>query len=1306
MRAMKLITTVGIATILIGMLFPFVGIAAAQQLDPERPLKASYEIADGGMQRQLEVSMAEVAVKQADGRRTITQVTDENPAAKAKQLRTKAAAEVEIVLIESGGDPKSREAAVTIRHFVTREVLVKLKAGAAAKVVAKKAGLRVSREMDHAPGFVILDARTSEGALVAMETLRLMPEVESADVLLATQKAKKKIPNDPLFSEQWHLRNTTQLGGALWADANVTSVWDTFEGSGITIGIIDDGVQHAHPDIQPNYNTSLDYDYNSNDSDPTPVNLTEDSHGTACAGVAAARGGNGIGVTGAAPLATLTGFRLIAAPTTDQNEADAFLANNNSIQVKSNSWGQPDGGGYGGPGLLAAAALETAVTSGRGGKGVIQLFSGGNGFHLGDNSNYDGYANSPFVIAVAAVNDAGFQSYYSEMGANLLISAPSNSGGQNEGIRTVDLTGDSGYNQAASGANNLSDRNYTNDFGGTSSACPLAAGIVALMLEANPNLGWRDVKEILVRTARKAQRTDPDWATNGAGLSFNHKYGAGVIDAAAAVALAQQWTNLPAMTTTQVAQTGLSTAIPDNNATGVTRTLNFTASNFRVEHVTVTVNATHTARGDLEVTLTSPSGMVSKLAQSFNDGTDNLAWTYSSVRHWGESAAGNWTVKVADRAALDAGTLTGVTVKLWGTTNAGARLAGAGATLSGESNTPANSAADPGEAVTFSLGLKNIGAAATSNLTATLLPIGGVREPSVAQNYGALAASGATVQRSFSFRIAGGTGVSVPVILRLSDGATDLGFANLDIPLGTSASNTFTGGAITIRDKNTGSPSPSDLPVSGLVGRVQDMTARINGLTHSFVDDVGALLHSPDDLKIRLFCGGNEGSASSANLTFDDAASITFPASQASLSTGTYRPLDYYGPFDAADNPSGRSFTGDTGSKELAFTMSEFRGVPADGTWKLFMQDFSAGDAGSLTSWQLSFTTVTSTDNVFLTTATTSGSEGSGSIDVSVTRTGGREGSATVNYATSNGTAAAGSDFTSTTGTLTFAAGELTKTFAIPITDDGAVEPDETIQITLSNAGGNTTLGTLATGSVSIMNNDVATPVAISPATQTINEAATTLTFTVSRTTAGSAGNVSYATSGGTATPGTDFTTASGTLTFGTGDLSKTFSVSVINDDMLEPDEGFSVSLSGATGSLSLGSPAIATVTIVDGDADNDTMADDYESSVGLNPAIHDAALDLDGDGSKNIDEFLFGSLPNNAGSRFQFSVAVGSMDVSVTFPSITGRIYKVERSETLDPPWATVQENLAGTGANITITETGTASRLKGFYRVVVRQP
>lgn len=1273
--------------------------ATAQQVAGSGMLKTNYEVFSGGTTRQLVLVADEIAVKQADGRRTISKASDTDLAAAARSMRsrTAAASQVELMLTHATGGTKSRAGAEATRHFVTREVLVKFKPGATAKTVAQSVGLRVTSEPAHAPGYAILDALTSEGALLAMESLRALPEVESANVVLATQKAAKFTPNDPLFSEQWHLKNTTQLGGALWADANVTSVWDTYKGTGVIIGIIDGGLEYTHPDIQPNYNTDLDFDYNGNDSDPSPGDVTTDRHGTSCAGVAAARGNNSLGGSGAAPEATLTGFRLIAAANTDQDESSAFLAHNDVIQVKSNSWGWPDASGYGGPGPLAAAALEAGVTSGRNGKGLIYVFAGGNGFELADNSNLDGYANSPFVIAVAAMNDFGFQSYYSEPGANLLITAPSNGGGHNAGIRTTDITGEGGYNNTAAGTNDLADRNYTKTFGGTSSACPLVSGIVALMLQANPNLGWRDVQEILIRTARKIHRTDPEWATNQAGLSFNHKYGAGLVDATAAVALAQQWANLPSMTTTQVAQTGLAVAIPDNNATGVTRTLNFTDANFRVEHVTVTVNATHTAVGDLEVTLTSPYGTVSKLAQETPDGTDNLAWTYSSVHHWGEAAAGNWTVKVADRAAADTGTLTAVTIKLYGTTNTNARIAGASATLSTEGNTPANSSADPGEAVTFTLGLKNIGAAATtSSLTATLLPIGGVQNPSAAQNYGVLTAGGAAATRSFSFMLAGGCGVSIPLVLHLQDGATDLGYANVNIPLGTSAAANFTGGGVTINDNSTGSPSPSTLTASGLVGRVQDMTAQIIGFTHTYVDDVGILLHGPNALEMRLFCGGVQAAANSASLTFDDNAAVLFPTYDSSLLTGSYRPWDIYG--------SARVFIGDTAT-EIAYTLSEFRGVPANGLWKLYVQDFSPPDSGSLSGWKLFFTTVTCTDNVMLTQSATSGGEAAGTIAVSVTRTGGLEGSATVNYATSNGTATAGSDYTATIGTLTFAAGELVKTFAIPITNDTTQEPDETIQVTLSSAGGNTTLGTLATGSVTILDNDTPTPVAISPTSPTVTEAATLLTFTVSRSTLGNAGTINYATTPGTATSA-DFAAASGTLSFTATDLSQTFTVAILDDSIFEAPESFTVTLSTPTGGLSLGSPLISTVTIIDGDADNDGMPDDYETSVGLNPAVNDAALDLDHDGISNFNEYILGTRPNSGTSQYLVTAANAGGNVGITFPTLLGRTYKVERSDTLAPPWTTVQQNIPGTGSNQTTTDTGAAAQPRRFYRVTVTLP
>lgn len=1504
-------------TCLIG-LFLTLHLARAQEV----ALKATHEISHAGVKRQMSVVQDEVSVKQPDGRRVIQKVTPGDLRAEAKKWRAKSAvaAEVEIILTEQNEGPKSRRGPAA-RHYVTRQLLVKLQDGVVAKTVAKSSGLQLHASPAYAPGYVILNAATSEDALSAMEALRNVAGVVSADVLLATQKAKKFIPNDPLFNQQWHHRNASQLGGALWIDANITTAWDSFKGTGITIGIIDDGLEHAHPDIQPNYNTAIDFDYNGNDADPTPVDLVEDRHGTACAGVAGARGNNGIGVSGAAPEATLAGFRLIAAANTDQNEADAFAAHNDVIHVKSNSWGTPDASGYGGMGPLAAAALEAGVTTGRGGKGVVYVFAGGNGLNSADDSNLDGYANNPWVIAVGAVNDDGFQSYYSEPGANLLISAPSNSGGKHEGIRTTDLTGEGGYNNAAA-TTDLPDRNYTNDFGGTSSACPLVSGIVALMLQANPNLGWRDVKEILIRTARKVQMSDPDWITNAAGFSFNHKYGAGLIDASAAVALAQQWTNLPAMTTTEVALNGLTVAIPDNSAPGVSQFLNFTAANFRVEHVSVTLTATHTAVGDLEVTLTSPSGMTSKLVQMTPDGTDNLSWTFGSVRHWGENAAGNWTVKVADRAASDTGTLTSVKIKLYGTSTTAPRIAGTTASFSAETNTPTNFVADPREAVTFSVGLKNIGATATTSaFTATLLAAGAVYEPSAAQNYGALT-TGTSASRTFSFRLNGCCGTAVPLLLKLQDGATDLGFVSVNMPLGYSTSTTFTGGAITINDNAAASPSPSNLVVSGLIGRVQNVNPQINGLTHAYIDDVGALLRGPDALKIRLFNGGTTTPLASVNLSFVDDAATLFPFS-GPVPTGSYRTWDYY---------SSRVFTGDS-TAEIAYTLGEYRGLQANGTWRLFMQDFAAGDAGSAVNWRLVFTTVTCSDNVMLTQATTTGAENGGSVVVSVTRTGGNEGSATVNYATSNGTATAGSDYTATSGTLSFAVGEYVKTFSIPVQDDTAYEGNETINLTLSAATGNATLGTLSTGTVTltsdelptpvsisptatsvteaattvtftvsreaalgytgtvayatsngtatagtdytaasgslsfaaadlsktftvsilhdttlesdetfnvtlsspsggvalgspssavvtILDNDTPVPVSISPAPASVTEAATTLTFTVSRATLGNAGNISYATSNGTATSGSDYTatsgtlsflatdlsktftvpvladttpegaetftvtlstptggialgspssttvtiqdddaptpltistaattvneaataltftvsrtaalgaagtvayatsngtatsgsdytTTSGTLTFAAADLSKTFTVNLLNDSVFEDDEAFTVALSSPTGGLSLGATSSLSITLREGDTDGDTLPDDYENANGLNAAASsDALLDFDGDGYSNRDEFILGFLPNNGASRFLLSPLRSGADNVVSFTSFTGRTYKVERSESLQGAWTLVQQNIAGNGSTLNVTDAGGGSLPRSFYRVVVTKP
>ncbi len=228
--------------------------------------------------------------------------------------------------------------------------------------------------------------------------------------LVARQQQPRLVPNDPLFVNQWHLRNTGQGGGTAGEDADVTGVWDAYLGTGVTIAIVDDGLQHAHPDLVSHYVAAASYDFNDDDPDPTPIST--DAHGTAAGGVAAATGNNGLGGSGAAPGASLAGLRLIAGPADDLMEATALTYALADIDIYSNSWGPDDSGTQvSGPGPLTLAALERGVTEGRGGLGAIYVWSAGNGLDSNDNVNYDGYANSRFTIAVTAIDNQGRQSW-------------------------------------------------------------------------------------------------------------------------------------------------------------------------------------------------------------------------------------------------------------------------------------------------------------------------------------------------------------------------------------------------------------------------------------------------------------------------------------------------------------------------------------------------------------------------------------------------------------------------------------------------------------------------------------------------------------------------------------------------------------------------------------------------------------------------------------------------------------------------------------------------------------------------------
>lgn len=480
--------------------------------------------------------------------------------------------------------------------------------------------------------------------------------------LVPEQRALRLIPNDPMFSQQWHLLNTGQSGGAPGEDLRVTSVWDSYQGDGIIIGVVDDGIDPTHPDLLPNYRADLSYDYFAGDPNPQHEVTSDIGHGTAVAGTAAAAGNNATGVTGVAFDAQFAAIRLISGPTTDLQEAQALSHRSDVISVYNNSWGPPDGMGiFGAPGPLTLAGLQQGATTGRGGLGTIYVWAAGNGGAAGDNANYDGYANSRFTIAVGSLNENGQLAYYSEPGACVFVTAP---GGEQadptdiaSGIITTDWTGANGFDPG----------DYTG-IQGTSFAAPAASGVIALMLQANPNLSYRDVQYILAQTARKVDPADPDWTTNAAGYNINHKYGFGAIDAAAAVQAARNWKPVGPEVALDSGVFQVNQNIPDNNAAGISSVISMAPDINRVEWVEVTVDISHLSPGDLEIVLVSPSGTQSVLATPHvhNPFDTGIRWTFTTNRNWGETSGGDWTLIVRDRVGGIVGRLNSWRLTVYG----------------------------------------------------------------------------------------------------------------------------------------------------------------------------------------------------------------------------------------------------------------------------------------------------------------------------------------------------------------------------------------------------------------------------------------------------------------------------------------------------------------------------------------------------------------------------------------------------------------------------------------------------------------
>ena len=523
-----------------------------------------------------------------------------------------------------------------------------------ASALAKTLKATVSKS-DVLPGAIVADfAAGSVAKQVAKRLAKLgVPFYPLVATAVSTRAAP---PNDPKFGQQWYLNNTGQYGTPAGLDVHALPAWDTSRGAGVVIGVVDDGVSYTHPDLAAHYRADLDYDFLGGSATPP----ADGEHGTSVAGVAAAVGGNGIGVSGVAPDAQLTNLRLIPETVADEEKfTDALVAsalhyNDQILGVYNNSWGPNDDGQhlFEGPGPLTLATLDQSAQTGRGGLGSIYAWAAGNGLAFNENVNYDGYASNRHVIAVGAIDATGRQASYSEPGAPMLVTTYSSG---NSSVPAITTTA---YSAAGNG--------YTSGFGGTSSATPLVSGVIALMLSANPTLSARDVKHILVETATRNDPADAGWAINGAGRWVNHKYGFGAVDAAAAVAKAVGWKTVGPELSASSGRVAVNAAIPDNSAAGVSSSVTISAP-ILTEGVEVVLKATHARRGDLRVVLTGPSGTKSVLAEKHSDaGADYNDWVFTTTHDWDELAAGTWTLTVSDAAGGTVGTFDSWQLNVYG----------------------------------------------------------------------------------------------------------------------------------------------------------------------------------------------------------------------------------------------------------------------------------------------------------------------------------------------------------------------------------------------------------------------------------------------------------------------------------------------------------------------------------------------------------------------------------------------------------------------------------------------------------------